>query len=175
MLSAEATGAALPAEAMHGAEADWSSARREDANSVMVAMQPMLLAAFVIAADRCSKAAAGTLLSTGRVLPVGAGLRIRCVVTRFRNRRLLDRPGMLLLVWAAALATVMLATSSGLFFQRPAAQMGLAAAFAGSASNLYDRLRTGAVIDFLDLGWWPASNLADVALVLGVAVALRFL
>jgi lipoprotein signal peptidase len=141
----------------------------------MVLLQPMLLAAFVVAADQCSKAAAGTLLGTGRVLSVGAGLRIRCVVTRFRNRRLLDRPGMLLLVWAAPLATVMLATSSGLFFQRPAAQMGLAAAFAGSASNLHDRLRNGAVIDFLDLGWWPASNLADVALVLGVAVALRFL
>jgi signal peptidase II len=53
--------------------------------------------------------------------------------------------------------------------------MGLAAAFAGSASNLYDRLQNGVVIDFLDLGWWPASNVADVALVLGVAVALRFL
>ena len=142
---------------------------------MMVLLQPMLLAAFVIAADRCTKAAAGTLLSTGRVLSVGVGLRIRCVVTRFRNRGLLDRPGMLLLVWAAPLAIVMLATSSGIFFQRPAAQMGLAAAFAGSASNLYDRLRKGAVIDFLDLGWWPASNFADVALVLGVAVALRFL
>jgi len=142
---------------------------------VMVLMQSLLLAAFVIAADRCTKAAASTLLATGRVLSVGAGLRIRCVVTRFQNRGLLDRPPMLALVWVVSLATVMLATSSGLFFQRPAAQMGLAAAFAGSASNLYDRLQNGATIDFLDLGWWPASNLADVALVLGVAVALRFL
>jgi len=141
----------------------------------MVLMQSLLLAAFVIAADRCTKAAASTLLATGRVLSVGAGLRIRCVVTRFQNRGLLDRPPMLALVWVVSLATVMLATSSGLFFQRPAAQMGLAAAFAGSASNLYDWLQNGATIDFLDLGWWPASNLADVALVLGVAVALRFL
>jgi lipoprotein signal peptidase len=141
----------------------------------MVLMQSLLLAAFVIAADRCTKAAASTLLATGRVLSVGAGLRIRCVVTRFQNRGLLDRPPMLALIWVVSLATVMLATSSGLFFQRPAAQMGLAAAFAGSASNLYDRLQNGATIDFLDLGWWPASNLADVALVLGVAVALRFL
>jgi lipoprotein signal peptidase len=142
---------------------------------VMVLIQSLLLAAFVIAADRCTKAAASTLLATGRVLSVGAGLRIRCVVTRFQNRGLLDRPPMLALVWVVSLATVMLATSSGLFFQRPAAQMGLAAAFAGSASNLYDWVQNGATIDFLDLGWWPASNLADVALVLGVAVALRFL
>ncbi|MGO9402939.1 MAG: signal peptidase II [Terriglobales bacterium] len=131
--------------------------------------------AFVIAADRCSKAAAGTLLGSGRVLSVGGGLRIRCIMTRFQNRGVLERPGALLLLWAAAVAIVMIATRSGLFFQRAAAQMGLAAAFSGAASNLYDRLRHGAVIDFLDIGWWPASNLADIALVLGVAVALRFI
>jgi len=52
--------------------------------------------------------------------------------------------------------------------------MGLAAALAGSGSNLYDRVRRGAVVDFLDLGWWPTSNLADIALVAGVVVALCF-
>jgi signal peptidase II len=82
---------------------------------------------------------------------------------------------MLLLVWAAALAIIALAISSGMFFQRPLAQMGLAAALAGSASNFYDRWRHGTVIDFLDLGWWPVSNLADIALVLGIAIALRFI
>lgn len=48
---------------------------------------------------------------------------------------------------------------------------------AGSAlGNIVDRLRQGAVTDFLDLhrrGWhWPTFNLADVALVVGVAVLL---
>lgn len=36
---------------------------------------------------------------------------------------------------------------------------------AGGASNLIDRILTGAVVDFLDLHWrdwhWPAFNLAD--------------
>ena len=134
-----------------------------------------MIAGLVLAADRYSKEAVSEHLRSGRVLSIGAGLRIRCVVTRFRSRGLWNAPGALLLLWAAALVAVTLAASSGLFFQRWAAQMGLAAAFAGSASNLYDRLRHGAVIDFLDLGWWPASNLADIALVLGVAIALRFL
>jgi lipoprotein signal peptidase len=141
----------------------------------MGVLRPILVAALVIAVDRCSKAAARGLLVSDRVVSVGAGLRIRCIVTRFHNRGGLDNPAALVLAWTSALAMVALATSSGLFFQRPAAQMGLAAALAGSASNLYDRLRHSAVIDFLDLGWWPASNLADVALVLGVAIALRFL
>ncbi|HAS09045.1 MAG TPA: lipoprotein signal peptidase, partial [Acidimicrobiaceae bacterium] len=37
----------------------------------------------------------------------------------------------------------------------------------GAVANLVDRLIGGTVVDFLDLGWWPSFNLADVALVVG--------
>ena len=44
----------------------------------------------------------------------------------------------------------------------------------GALGNLVDRLRTGRVVDFLDLHWqgwhWPAFNLADSAITLGVAL-----
>ena len=42
----------------------------------------------------------------------------------------------------------------------------------GSVSNLVDRLRLGHVTDFLDLGWWPAFNLADTFICVGVAILL---
>ena len=46
----------------------------------------------------------------------------------------------------------------------------------GAVGNVVDRLRLGAVIDFLDLHWagfhWPAFNLADGAITLGVALLL---
>jgi signal peptidase II len=106
---------------------------------------------------------------------VGSCLRIHYVLTRFKTRGLAQSPTSLVVVWIATAALLALAAHSGMFFRSPAAQMGLAAALAGSGSNLYDRLRHGAVIDFLDLGWWPVSNLADIALVAGVIVALRFL
>lgn len=38
----------------------------------------------------------------------------------------------------------------------------------GALSNLADRLRDGAVVDFLDPILWPAFNLADVAIVAGI-------
>lgn len=38
----------------------------------------------------------------------------------------------------------------------------------GAAANLADRAREGAVIDFIDVVAWPAFNLADTAIVLGV-------
>ncbi len=52
----------------------------------------------------------------------------------------------------------------------------LALMLGGAAGNVIDRLRHGAVVDWLDFhagGWhWPAFNLADSALLAGVAVYL---
>ena len=46
----------------------------------------------------------------------------------------------------------------------------------GALGNLFDRLRTGAVIDFIDLYWrayhWPAFNIADSAICIGVGLFL---
>lgn len=42
----------------------------------------------------------------------------------------------------------------------------------GSVSNLADRLRQGYVTDFLDPVYWPAFNLGDVFITVGVAVLL---
>jgi signal peptidase II len=42
----------------------------------------------------------------------------------------------------------------------------------GSVSNLADRIRFGHVTDFLDLRYWPAFNLADSFIVIGVAILL---
>ena len=42
----------------------------------------------------------------------------------------------------------------------------------GSVSNLADRIRLGHVTDFLDFRYWPAFNLADSFIVIGVAVLL---
>ena len=40
----------------------------------------------------------------------------------------------------------------------------------GALGNLADRLRTGSVVDFIDVGWWPAFNLADSSIVIGIAL-----
>ena len=40
----------------------------------------------------------------------------------------------------------------------------------GGVANLADRLADGSVVDLFDLGWWPVFNLADVAVITGVAL-----
>lgn len=43
----------------------------------------------------------------------------------------------------------------------------------GAASNLYDRLHFGYVVDWAYLGrWWPVFNLADVIIGLGVVMII---
>ena len=42
----------------------------------------------------------------------------------------------------------------------------------GAAGNLIDRAREGAVVDFIDPVGWPAFNVADSCIVLGVVVLL---
>lgn len=38
----------------------------------------------------------------------------------------------------------------------------------GALGNLLDRLRLGAVVDFIDLQVWPVFNLADIAITVGI-------
>jgi signal peptidase II len=42
----------------------------------------------------------------------------------------------------------------------------------GALGNLADRVRDGAVTDFIDLPLWPTFNLADVAITVGVLLLL---
>ena len=45
----------------------------------------------------------------------------------------------------------------------------------GAIGNLIDRIREGAVIDFIDPILWPAFNLADSSIVVGVLTLLYIL
>jgi signal peptidase II len=54
--------------------------------------------------------------------------------------------------------------------RHPVLPVALGLLIGGSASNLIDRIRLGHVTDFLDLRYWPAFNLADSFIVIGVAI-----
>jgi signal peptidase II len=62
-----------------------------------------------------------------------------------------------------------------LFFARsgrrhPVLPVALGLVLGGSIANLIDRVRLGHVTDFLDFVAWPAFNLADAFIVVGVAI-----
>ena len=56
--------------------------------------------------------------------------------------------------------------------RHPVLPAALGLLIGGSLSNLVDRIRLHHVTDFIDLRWWPAFNLADSFIVVGVAILL---
>ena len=54
--------------------------------------------------------------------------------------------------------------------RHPVLPVALGLLIGGSVSNLLDRVRLGHVTDFLDLRYWPAFNLADMCIVVGVVL-----
>jgi signal peptidase II len=85
-------------------------------------------------------------------------------------------------LFASATSIVILLTGLAVawmlfFFARsggrhPVLPVALGLVIGGSVSNLLDRVRLGHVTDFLDLRYWPAFNLADSFIVVGVAILL---
>jgi signal peptidase II len=56
--------------------------------------------------------------------------------------------------------------------RHPVLPAALGLLIGGSVSNLLDRIRLGHVTDFIDVRYWPAFNLADSFIVIGVAILL---
>ena len=83
-------------------------------------------------------------------------------------------------LFSSATAAVIALTSVAVawmlvFFARsgsrhPILPAALGLVIGGSLSNLIDRVRLGHVTDFLDFKYWPAFNLADTFIVIGVVI-----
>ncbi len=136
-------------------------------------LEIVLAGVAVLAADQMAKAAITRHVPAGEGRNFARYLRIRPMRHTGGPLRFLGRVGSVLM-WLALLAAVLLLAREGHLFQSTAARLGLGAALGGAAGNLCDRVRLGGIVDFLDLGWWPVFNLADVGITLGAILALWF-
>jgi signal peptidase II len=139
----------------------------------MVWLELMLTAALVAAADQISKA---VILArwplTAMTIGPRAFVSIRCQLNRQGALAGLVGTPVLAALWAALVLLAVLTLYYGLFGHRAFAPIGLGAMVGGAAGNVLDRLRHGAVVDFVAIGPWPVFNLADAALVAGVGLML---
>ena len=76
--------------------------------------------------------------------------------------------------WFFILAGAVMIAAFGYYYPRLKRQSayfhyGCVALLAGAVGNLIDRIRSGLVVDFFDFRIWPVFNIADIAIVLGVA------
>lgn len=128
------------------------------------------LAALV--ADQLTKQIVVSQLELGEAVHVGGPLYIHHV----------KNPGIAFGLFGGWAGPVTILTAVAVFWmlgyfaktgaRHPTLPVALGLLVGGSISNLADRLRLGHVTDFLDLRFWPAFNLADTFIVVGVAVLL---
>ena len=55
---------------------------------------------------------------------------------------------------------------------RPVLRLSIGLQLGGAFGNLIDRLTEGAVVDFIDVGWWPIFNIADSSIVVGMTILI---
>jgi signal peptidase II len=122
------------------------------------------------AADQITKLAVKTNLALGESWPAEGFLRISHG-TNSGSAFGLFRGQPLILAIASLFAIGFIvyyyrAHSTG----RPMARFTVGLLLGGSLGNLVDRLRSGEVVDFIDVGPWPVFNLADCSIVVGMTL-----
>ena len=136
-----------------------------------------LIAAAVVA-DQLTKTAALSLLSQGTAVPVLPGFNLSLGFNTGASFGMMGgfmagKP----LLMAALTGALTIAFAVMAFRPKHALERaGFALVVGGALGNIIDRLRQGAVTDFLDLYWrgwhWPTFNVSDIAITLGAVCIL---
>ena len=128
-------------------------------------------AGIVVALDQATKQLAATNIAPNEQVAVIPGLDL----TNTRNTGVAFGA----LEGAGAVVAVLIAVSLALLLayfvanrNRPWLWLPVGMLLGGALGNLADRAREGAVIDFIDPVAWPAFNVADSCIVVGVLVLL---
>ena len=134
-----------------------------------------LTALLIVAADQLSKIWIRTNLAVGQSLPEVGFLRLTHVNNTGAAFGLFHGQTFPLTIISFIGVAVLLLYA--FFFYRRFPWLdnwfiwtGLSLVLGGTVGNLIDRLRLGYVTDFIDFGFWPAFNIADSAIVVGVII-----
>ncbi|MGZ3215081.1 MULTISPECIES: signal peptidase II [Paracoccus] len=129
--------------------------------------------AATVLADQATKAAAMSLISPGQILPVLPGFDLTLSFNEGASFGMMSNlmGGRPLLMAALTGALALIFSVMAFRTDNRLERTGLALIVGGALGNIIDRLRQGAVTDFLDLYWrdwhWPTFNGADIAITLG--------
>jgi signal peptidase II len=125
-------------------------------------------AALVLALDQITKQTAIAAIEPGHPEQIIFGIDLTNVRNRGVAFGLLGGGGDLVVVVTIATMAFLLVYFA-LNARRPDLWLVVGLVIGGALGNLADRVRIGGAIDFIDPPLWPAFNLADVAIVGGVA------
>ncbi|HEX8648629.1 MAG TPA: signal peptidase II [Thermoleophilaceae bacterium] len=128
-------------------------------------------AALVVAADQALKQLVVDSIARGESRDVFFGIDITYVRNEGVAFGALGDGGLLVLALTGG-ALLMLTLYFAFNARRPWLWLPAGAIAGGALGNLADRAREGSVIDYVDPVLWPAFNLADAAIVIGILALL---
>jgi signal peptidase II len=128
-------------------------------------------AVLLVVLDQWTKWLVTARLEQEQAVPCGP-VRIRRVLNRNPDKSFLGRSSSLLGLWLLELMVLAAIVEFGPFFEDWIAAIAIGAALGGAGSNVLDRCVRDGVLDFVDLRVWPVFNLADVAIVAGIAITI---
>lgn len=137
-----------------------------------------VLIAVTVLADQLTKAAALSLLPQGTAVPIFPSFNLAVGFNEGGSFGMMGgvMAGKPLLMAALTGALTIAFAVMAVRAHHPAERAGFALVVGGAVGNIIDRLRQGAVTDFLDLYWrgwhWPTFNVADIAITLGAVLIL---
>jgi signal peptidase II len=134
----------------------------------------VLVALAVLAADQVSKAVVRGAVERGERVDLVLGIDLVNVRNTGVAFSLFSGGGTLLVV-LPVLALLVLVAFLLRQAHRPLVWLPAGLLLGGALGNLLDRVREGSVTDFVDLPYWPAFNLADAAITVGVVVLVLVL
>lgn len=132
----------------------------------------LAVAGFVVAADQSSKWLIRENLARGDHWPGEWILKLVHVTNNGAAFGLLQDSGPLLAVTTVFGMAAILVYLFNPGFAHPLMRAGLALMLGGAVGNLIDRLNRGEVVDFIKVPHWPAFNLADSAITIGVVLLI---
>lgn len=130
-----------------------------------------LLLAFVLVLDQVSKALVRDRVNVGDSSSVLPGLDLVHTKNRGVAFSVLEDQAVVVTV-VIALAMVALLAYVARHAARPGIWVPAGLLAGGAIGNIIDRIRDGAVTDFIKLPSWPAFNVADMAITVGVLALL---
>jgi len=127
--------------------------------------------ACVLAADQAVKAIVTASLQRGEEREIVAGIKLVNVRNTGVAFGQLQNGGLIVGV-VIAIAVIALLAYFARYASQPWIWLPTGLLLGGALGNIVDRLTEGAVIDFIKLPHWPAFNVADSAITVGVIVLL---
>jgi signal peptidase II len=128
------------------------------------------VAGAAVLADQLTKHVVGRTLGLGESVDIVGPFSIHHVQNTGIAFGLFGSRTSLVIAVTAVAVTAMLVFFARSGRRHPVLPVALGLVLGGSLANLIDRVRLGHVTDFLDLVAWPAFNLADTFIVVGVAI-----